>query len=507
MNVLVMGLESRTDYQGDLLDHHMQVVLHSGSGGSQDTNTLILIHIFADGRKAVGFSIPRDSLVDFPQAYDGNSRGKIDAAYAWAYVQYLSEHAAEDKQDRYLHANQAGQAAAIATVQSVTGVHIDHFLEVNLEGFYYLAQAFGGIEVCVMPAPASMEPAAGMGAGANLTDKDVPAGTDNSGFDAIADGYNLKKGGEQYLHLSPAQSLAFVRSRDTLPGVDIGRTARQQAAIDYVVYQLKHAGVLSDFSKLNSLAGTARKYLITDSQLNLLDFATNMRALSGQDLSFTTLPGTPVNGVILPAYGTYPQDVIEIDVPKIQQIVKAAFAGKPAGTATGKAAAKKPSTSATLAPGKITVDVYNGSTVSTAPLAGDTSAALVALGYKAGQVANATAQKQPVQAGTQVFYGVGAGANAAELAPQFGTKAIALKSLPARHIEVLIGSSVTTVPAGLTPSSTATQRTQSVGAEVFGARLATAAHSGTRSATASPAGGIGSVTVAPNAKYGIPCVY
>lgn len=108
MNILVMGLESRTDYQGNELDHHMQVVLHSGSDGGQATNTLILLHIFAGGKKAVGFSISRDDLVNFPQPYLGYSRGKIDAAYGWAWQQYLNDHAAENKSDRYLHANQAG---------------------------------------------------------------------------------------------------------------------------------------------------------------------------------------------------------------------------------------------------------------------------------------------------------------------------------------------------------------------------------------------------------------
>src|SRR5207248_1372185 len=126
MNILVMGLESRTDYQGKELDHHMRVVLHSGSNGSQDTNTLILIHVFAGGQRAVGFSIPRDSVVTFPQTYLGESGGKIDAAYAWAYIQYLNEYAAESKSSRFLHANQAGQLATVDTVESVTGVDIDH---------------------------------------------------------------------------------------------------------------------------------------------------------------------------------------------------------------------------------------------------------------------------------------------------------------------------------------------------------------------------------------------
>ena len=162
MNILVMGLESRTNYEGQTLPNEparppctraTRPRVSAGQLGSQDTNTLILIHIFAGGKKAVGFSVPRDDLVTYPQAYDGQTEGKIDGAYAYAYVQYVNQHfGKESNDDLYLHANQAGQAATIATVQSVTGQHIDHFVEVNLAGFYYLAAAFDGIEVCIQPA-------------------------------------------------------------------------------------------------------------------------------------------------------------------------------------------------------------------------------------------------------------------------------------------------------------------------------------------------------------------
>ncbi len=66
MNILVMGLESRTNYEGQTLPNNLLTAMHAGNAaavsagqvGSQDTNTLILIHIFAGGQKAVGFSIP-----------------------------------------------------------------------------------------------------------------------------------------------------------------------------------------------------------------------------------------------------------------------------------------------------------------------------------------------------------------------------------------------------------------------------------------------------------------
>src|SRR6202050_3763548 len=131
MNILVMGLESRTNYQGQTLSAGLLAAMHAGSVegvenegvGGQDTNTLILLHIFAGGQKAVGYSIPRDDWVTYPQAYDGQSAGKIDQAYALAYAQSLSAtvNSSMSSAQRYLQANRAGQAATIATVQSVTG--------------------------------------------------------------------------------------------------------------------------------------------------------------------------------------------------------------------------------------------------------------------------------------------------------------------------------------------------------------------------------------------------
>ncbi len=479
MNILVMGLESRTNYEGQPLSVEQLVETHSGNEesvsdgevGAQDTDTLILIHIFAGGKKAVGFSIPRDDLVTYPYpTYLGITKGKIDQAYDFAYNQSLGQTygSSMSQDERYLKANQAGQAFEIATVEAVTGVHIDHFVEANLIGFYNLAQAFGGIEVCV-------KPWSGNG-GANLQDA-------ASGWDALNDGYNLRKGGAQYLHLAAPQALAFVRARDTLPGTDLGRTKRQQAVIDYVIWKVKHDGVFSDFSVLNSLLATASQYLITDSTFNLLDFATSMRALSGSHLSFQTLP---ISGQAneIPLNGSK-QDVNLIDVPYIQQYVKSAFSAP-----SGRKGRGKKETHPAPPPSTVTVDVYNGSGVN--GLAGDVSQALTTLGYKAGTVANASAQSQTLESGTQVFYGAGASANAAEIAAKFGATAAALTSLPAGQVEVLLGSTVTAVP-----SSLATSQTPGAGATPPPASAA----AGNDGETG------GSITVTANAKYGIPCVY
>ena len=485
MNILVMGLESRTNFYGQALPPALITAMHTGPVGGQDPNTLILIHIFAGGRKAVGFSIPRDDLVTFPSPFTVQGinipNGKIDNAYDWAYTESLAQTGFSTKHD-YLLANEAGQGAEIKTVESVTGVHIDHFVETNLAGFYYLAQAFQGVEVCLKPEESGIN--AGNYTSSNLYDF-------NSGFNAVKyDGYNLSKGGAQYLHLSAPQALAFVRERDNLAEGDIDRTRRQQAVIDYVIWQLKHENAFAAGGTITGLLGSASQYLITDPSLNLIDFAASMQALSGQNLSFTTLPSVPGASELLPGYGSSPQSVNIISEPYIKRLVQAAFYPQPAA-AKGKTTTPKKKAAPVPPASTVTVDVYNGG--SQPGLAGDVSRALVSRGYQAGAVGDGSAQSRTVETGNQVFYGAGASANAAKIATDVGATAKALATLPAGHVEVLIGSTVTAVPASLDSAGSS----------------AAASPSASAAATA-PAGSVsggGTITVGANAKYGIPCVY
>src|SRR5579859_6359607 len=159
-NILLMGLESRTDWQGNILPDDVLKALHAcnrqeiqaGCGGNA-TNTLILIHIPAGGKRAIGFSIPRDDWVQFVGTVGPQQQGKVDQAYGVS--MYYEEGALRAKypnmpQDRLAFlGNEAGRRAAVATVEKLTGMHIDHFAEVNLAGFYELAKVLGGVEVCL----------------------------------------------------------------------------------------------------------------------------------------------------------------------------------------------------------------------------------------------------------------------------------------------------------------------------------------------------------------------
>jgi LCP family protein required for cell wall assembly len=421
MNILLMGLESRTDYNGNVLPAGLLAAMHAGSVNG-------VLH------EGVG-------------------------GLAWAQSLNQTASSSMSHDHRYFLANEAGQAAAIATVSAVTGEHIDHFAEVNLAGFYALAQAFHGIEACVKP----------WDGGRNLHDL-------NSGF-------NQRHAG--YLHLTAAQALAFVRERDNLPNGDLDRTHRQQAVLDYVLWDLGHQGALTDLGQLTNLLGVARRYMIASGGWNLLEFGSEMHALTGRNLALSTLPiATTQNNVMV---NGVPQDVDIVNLPYVRNLVQNAFSQPSAIQPKGPAAKKRP---ASIPPAStVTVDVYNGGT--TDGLAAAVSQALVSAGYQAGATGSPAAQAQTVRPATQVFYGTGAAANAAKIAGYFGATATKASSVAAGHVEVLLGTTSTTVPAGLGASSSGSPTSPSASAS-------SAANNG-------QAGG--AVTVKANARFGIPCVY
>jgi LCP family protein required for cell wall assembly len=430
-NILLMGLESRTYWNGNILPNHILSKLHAGSRqailngtGGNDTNTLILIHIFAGGKRAVGFSIPRDDWVTFAGTDGPQQQGKIDQAYGVS--MYYKEGQLRQQQPNLsqdqlaFQGNEAGRRAAVATVEQLTGVHVDHFAEVNLYGFFELAKVFNGVEVCLRH--------------------------------KVYDHYSGAHFHRGYQHLDPSQALAFVRQRHGLPNGDLDRTHRQQAFIDSVLYQLRTQGFLGDLTKIGDLINVGKQYVITDAGWNLLDFAQEAAGLTGKHLVFHTLPIT--------GYATMDgQDANTVDVPTIKAEVHAAFypsAGK--SPSHGRHHAGSGASNAV-------VDVRNGG--STQGLATQITTELRAAGYHVGKPGNTSSRSS-----TAVLYGAGAGAEAQRLATTFGATATASTSVKAGHITILLGNSATapaTVPALSTaspsPSSSPSSTAPSNGAQ------------------------------------------
>jgi len=445
-NILLMGLESRRDWNGNVLPANILKALHAGSVqgvkngvGGNDTNTLILLHIPAGGKKAVGFSIPRDDWVNFAGTVGSQQQGKIDQAYGvsmfYAQQQLKQQNPGISPSQLAFQGNEAGRKAAVDTVEQLTGVHIDHFAEVNLDGFYELANVLGGVQVCL-----------------NHAVKDA-----NSGADFRAG----------YQHLDASQALAFVRQREGLPNGDLDRTHRQQAFLDAVMEQLHTEGVIGDLTKIQALLSVAKQYVITDAGWNLLDFASQMQDLTSGNLVFHTLP--------IKGYATIGgQDANVVNPADIRNIVQSTFYPKPAAPASSPASPPQPPGTPAA---ETTVDVLNGS--QTPLLASKVSAAMVQAGFKAGEVGNATSRTT-----TAVLYGTGEAANASRIASAFGVTAAAASVAP-NHVEVLIGADTTTGPT-ISPATSSSTPSSSPAASVI--------------PTTGPQGG------AVGTEKGIPCV-
>lgn len=324
-NILVMGLDSRVDEQGQPLSPEMYDALHAGdqSISGYNSNVLMLIHIPADGSKATGISIPRDDYVEVSGIPgDGPDKAKIKEAYHYGFDAEKSSLINSGKPDddtTYQAARDAGRKAELATVSRFLGnnIHIDHFIEVTMAAFYQTAQAIAPITVCV-----------------NRATQDTFSGAD------------FKAGMQQ---IDAKQAMAFVRQRrdTTDPNYqfsDLDRARRQQAFITSVSHQLKQAGTFTDVGKMQGVLTAVSKNIVVDADLNLIELAQQATALTGGNISFTTLPIT--------GFGWSPEgaSINTVDIDEVQATVKELLTPAPATTQPPAPSAAKDEGGQTAAP-------------------------------------------------------------------------------------------------------------------------------------------------------------
>jgi LCP family protein required for cell wall assembly len=370
MNILLIGLDSRKDQDGNDLPWSILKHLHAGDSddGGYNTNTLILIHVGAD-QKVVAFSIPRDDWVAF-NGVPGYNHIKIKEAYGLTkqYVaQKLANQGASSQKELETKGREAGRAATLRAVRSLTGVPIDYFAEVNLAGFYDLAQTLGGVEVCL--------------------NHDVYDSYSGADFSA----------GRQRLDAS--QALSFVRQRHGLENGDLDRTHRQQAFISSVMQELQATGTFTNLDKLKSLMAVARKDVVLSASWDE-DLIQRLGALAGGNVEFRTLPVVRYDNID-------GQDVNIVDPAAIKAEVAGAI-GAPPPTTTPATTAAKPSASTV-------VDVINSGSMS--GLASEVARALKKHGYTAGQVRDRNSGEP---AATTIEYGPGADTDAHNVANLLG---------------------------------------------------------------------------------------
>ena len=299
-NILLVGLDSRTDAQGNLLPQDLLNMLHAGSSsdGGDTTDTMIVVHIPAGGGAASAISIPRDSYV---QLAGGFGKHKINSAYTYgkqAAIQTLSANGVTDPA-LAVQSDAAGAKTAIQTVEQFTGLTINHYAAVNLAGFYTLSLAIGGVQVCLNA------PAKDSYSGANF-----PAGVQT---------------------ISGAQALQFVRQRHGL-GSDLDRIIRQQAFLSSMAKNVLGAGTLTDPTKLSKLIDALKGAVVIDEGWNILSFASQLHGLSSGAIQFGTIP---VQGISLQT--PYDGDAVKVNPAEVQAYVLS-VTGK-GGTIVGNTAA------------------------------------------------------------------------------------------------------------------------------------------------------------------------
>lgn len=401
-NILIMGLDSRLDENGNPLPQQIYQALHAGDQqvGGYNANVLMLVHLPGDGRRATVLSIPRDDYVDFPGHPDGVARGKIKKAYGLAFDeerQRLVAAGVSDQLSLEQRSREAGRREQVDTVSQFLGVPIDHFVEVTMVAFYQLAQVVEPITVCL-----------------NEDTRDSYSGA------------NFHRG---YQQINAAQAVAFVRQRrdythPELNFTDLDRERRQQAFIASLVYQLKQAGTFLHPARMRALINVVKQNIAADTGLELLSFAPQAAALSSGNITFTTLP--------ISGFGTDPagEDINIVNVAQVQALVRKLI-GEPGST---PAAPASPPAAAPSASG--IVDVVNATTRN--GLAAALEHALAGTGFTPG-VASTARRLLPT---TRVYYPDPAAAAAASaLSAMVGGAPVAPDpSVPAGHLRVVLGA-------------------------------------------------------------------
>ena len=282
-NILVLGSDTRSGSNREL-----------GGGaddGSARSDTAMIVHLYKGHKRAAVVSLPRDTLVDRPECTDG--KGTVHPAASS--VMFNSAYST------------GGAVCAVKTVESITGIRMDHYIEVDFSGFQKLVDGLGGVRV--------------------TTTKDI---------DDQDSHLSLKAGTHT---LDGRQALGLVRTRHGVgDGSDLGRIQLQQAFIKALADQIDHIGVLTSPDKLYDLADTATKAVTTDSDLaSVKDLASFAGGLKGIGASHMNTVTTPVR------YDPADPDRVILEQAKAQQVWNALKNDKPVpasatkGTATGAA--------------------------------------------------------------------------------------------------------------------------------------------------------------------------
>ncbi|MET0134575.1 MAG: LCP family protein [Kibdelosporangium sp.] len=428
-DILLVGLDSRTDAYGNPLPKEVMDLLHAGiNDGERNTDTMILVHIPTDGRRAVAISFPRDSWVEIS---NGFGKHKLNSAFVYQFNESMKNLKSLPQKQAEEQAKVDGRKNLIATIEALIGkaVTIDRYAEVNLASFYEITKAIGGVEVCL-----------------------------NAPVDEYRSGARLPAGQQT---IEGAAALSFVRQRYELPNGDFDRIIRQQVFIGALAHKVLSTGVLTDMSKLTGLVDAIKKSVVLSTGWDVTTFAQQMQGLSSGAIDFYTIPNAgpaKIGGA----------DVVKVDPKQVNEFVAGLTQDERANGSTGNSptttSAPAPDTSAAPripSDSKVTVDVRNAS--NEAGLAAAVQSILTGKGFLPGTLGDATVQQT-----STLFHRPGDQAAAQRVSTELGGdfKLVPDSTLKAGQVRAVLGQDFPnalgrrltgqTDPAGVTPAKAPT---------------------------------------------------
>ncbi len=237
MNILVMGSDSRG----------ADVDVETNAATNQRADTLMLVHLPADRKKAYAISLMRDLWINIP----GKGESKINAALA-----------------------HGGVPLMVQTVESLFDQRIDHVAMIDFEGFKGLTDALGGVEVDVkIPFTPSSGPMAG---------QEYEAG--KHAFDGD-------------------EALAFVRERYAFSDGDYQRVRNQQAYLKSMIGKIIARETLTNPVTISNMVSAVSPFVSVDKNFDAAaigSLSLSMKDVRAQDTVMFTLPtlgtGTSTDG-------------------------------------------------------------------------------------------------------------------------------------------------------------------------------------------------------------------
>ncbi len=323
LNILLIGSDARDSEENQKLGGARETF-----GSTPLADVQMLVHLSADRSNMSVISMPRDTLLHIPKCTDPDDGTVYPASEGRVMTNQSLGH--------------GGPGCTVATWQELTGIHIDHFVMVDFAGVVAMADAVGGVPVCV---------------DANIHSRDSQG---------HGSGLKLEKGTHP---VKGEQALQWLRTRYGFEdGSDLARNKAQHMYMNSLARQLRENVSLSSPNNLRRLAEEATRALTVDPGLDtvkkLYDLSTELRKVKPERITMTTMPNRYVGARVEPTE----------DAEKLFRLVREDIALDGKDAKPEPAVEKRPADPA-AADADIAVQVRNGTRTDTlAPAPGRVSA-------------------------------------------------------------------------------------------------------------------------------------